>query len=72
MYWTHAEQTRSVGGDERGELSEARAAHSQRRYAMGMLALHRRILTAFVAGLIGILAIGLAASAAGRRARRIG
>ena len=32
---------------------------------MGMLALHRRALTAFVAGLIGILAIGLAASTAG-------
>jgi hypothetical protein len=32
---------------------------------MGMLALHRRVLTAFVAGLVGILAIGLAASAAG-------
>lgn len=32
---------------------------------MGMLALHRRALTAFGAGLIGILAIGLAASVAG-------
>ena len=32
---------------------------------MGMLAVHRRTLTAFVAGLIGILAIGLATSAAG-------
>ena len=31
---------------------------------MGMLALHRRIVTAFVAGLVGIFAIGLAASAA--------
>jgi hypothetical protein len=31
---------------------------------MGMLALHRRILRAFVTGLVGILAIGLAASAA--------
>ena len=31
---------------------------------MGMLALHRRMLTAFVAGLIGIFGIGLAASAA--------
>ena len=31
---------------------------------MGMLALHRRMVTAFVAGLIGIFGIGLAASAA--------